>query len=138
MEKRLRDYVEDAEAKLGGRKKLASWIGVAANSLTDAKSERRGLPNYALLRISHLIGVDLQEIIAASELATEKDPEKRAFWLPFVRKVAELPAEIAGKKTVAAETKTAPENREPSKEEVVAKGGIEPPTRGFSIRCSTN
>ncbi len=30
------------------------------------------------------------------------------------------------------------ESRAPSRASLVAQGGIEPPTRGFSVRCSTN
>jgi hypothetical protein len=44
---------------------------------------------------------------------------------------------LTGSKTVAAEALRLLANRKLG-ENVVAKGGIEPPTQGFSVLCSTN
>ena len=68
---------------------LANLLGVARNSLTDAKAGRRGLPSFACFRLADLIGIDAKAVIAASELVTEKNPEKRAVFAPFVMGNAE-------------------------------------------------
>lgn len=80
----LRDYIESAARKQGGMKALADFLGLAQQHVSNAKSHQRGLPNDACAKLAKLLGVPEIEVIAASELATEKKPEKRAFWLPFV------------------------------------------------------
>lgn len=81
----LRDYIEAGNLKINGGKQLADYLGIHANSVTDAKAHRRGLPNDACFKLSQLLGVPVAEVIAASELATEKKEAKRQFWLPFVQ-----------------------------------------------------
>ena len=137
----LKDYIEAGIATCGTAVELAKLLGQNPTTVRDAKGQRKGLPAYACAKLADLLGVDRLEVIAASELVTEKKPERREVWLPIVlaaeaREIART-AQMNTAQTATAETKTAP-NREPSKEEVVASRGIEPRTRGFSIRCSTN
>lgn len=80
----LRDYIEAGEKAKNGREALAAFLGVNPNNVTNAKRNARGLPIDACAKLAKLLGVPEIEVIAASELATEKKPEKRAFWLPFV------------------------------------------------------
>ncbi len=40
--------------------------------------------------MAQLIGEDELRIIAASNLITEKNPERRAVWLPFIQAAAEM------------------------------------------------
>ena len=131
----LRNYIEAGIEKCGSVISLAKQLGQHETTITNAKAHRRGLPNYACVVLADLIGVERIEVIAASELVTEKHEERRAVWLPFVqmaeaRRLAAL-AQQGNANAAKAETTTAP-NREPSKE-VVASRGIEPRTRGFSI-----
>ena len=133
----MKNYIEAGIEKAGSVISLAKLLQLQDTTVTNAKAHRRGLPNYACIKLADLLGVERLEVIAASELVTEKNPEKREVWLPIVlaaeaREIARTTQDSAQK----TETKTAP-NREPS-EEVVASRGIEPRTRGFSIRCSTN
>ncbi len=133
----LKDYIEAGIAKLGSAVSLAKHLGQDATVVRNAKAQRRGLPNYACVKLADLLETEWIEVIAASELVTEKNPERREVWLPFVLAAeARKLAEIATSANATAETTTAPV-REPS-EKVVANRGIEPRTRGFSIRCSTN
>lgn len=76
----LRDYIEAGVKAAGTGRKLAEWLGIAANELTDAKGHRRGLPNHACVKLAKIVGVDPLAIIGASELVTEKKEEKREFW----------------------------------------------------------
>ena len=136
----LRDYIEAGIKKCGTAVSLAKLLGQNANLVRDAKAHRKGLPNYACVKLADLLGTERIEVIAASELVTEKNPERQKVWLPFVlaaeaRQLAQA-AQANAAPGVTAETKTAPTG-EPS-EKLVANRGIEPRTRGFSIRCSTN
>ncbi len=135
----LRNYIELGIQKAGSVIALAKHLSQLDTTITNAKAHRRGLPNYACVMLADLLEVERIEVIAASELVTEKNPTRREVWLPFVlaaeaRQLAETAEKTAAKP--APETKTAPE-REPSKK-LVASRGIEPRTRGFSVRCSTN
>jgi hypothetical protein len=85
----LTAYIIKGEEQVGSRPKLAESIGVRPNQITDAKAGRIGLPAYACVKLAQLIGEDERRVIAASELVTEKNPERRAVWLPFVQAIAE-------------------------------------------------
>lgn len=76
----LREYIEQALTGSMTGRALANHLGIGANELTDAKGHRRGLPNHACVKLAKLIGREPLEIIAASELVTEKREEKRDFW----------------------------------------------------------
>lgn len=92
----LRDYIQRAAESLNGQKALAETLGLRPTQITDAKAGRIGLPAYACVKLAQLIGEDERRVIAASELVTEKNPERRAVWLPFVTEIAE-----AAKRTTA-------------------------------------
>lgn len=79
----LRDYIEQGIRTKGGVQQLADYLGLARPHVSNAKSHQRGLPNVAAVKLARLIGADPLAVIAASELATERQEEKRAFWFPF-------------------------------------------------------
>ena len=91
----LRDYINAALQSKSSMESLADHLGVSRQNLTAAKAHRRGLPADACMKLSKLLGVPFETVIAASELATERKEEKRAFWLPFVTNQNDL-ARIAG------------------------------------------
>lgn len=93
---RLREMIEKASKTADNQADIAKVIGVSAKALTEAKAERRGLPAFACVRLAQMIGEDERRVIAASELVTEKNPERRAVWLPFISEIAE-----AAKRTTA-------------------------------------
>lgn len=88
----LRDYIKQGEEAKGTGRALATYLDQAATTLADAKAGRRGLPDFACVKLAALIGVDTLEVIAASQLVTETKPERREIWLPFVRQAAMLAA----------------------------------------------
>lgn len=90
----LRALIEQAEQQTGGRRQLATSIGLNANALTNAKHGRTGLPDFACFQLAKLLGIDPAIVIAASALVTEKNPERRAIFTPFAN-LARL-AGIAG------------------------------------------
>ena len=100
----------------GVNAQLARLLGVHRAAITNYQTGDRVMDDYTAARVAEVLGIDEIEVIAQANAEREKDPEKRAFW--------------------EEKAKTAREKREPL--EVVASLGIEPRTRGFSIRCSTN
>lgn len=79
----LRNYIEQGIKAKGSVLTLASYLGINPNSVSNAKAHSRGLPNDAAIKLARLIDVEPLAVIAASELATEKKPERREFWLNF-------------------------------------------------------
>lgn len=88
----LREMIEAAAKISGDQKKLAKEIGLSPNNITEAKAGRRGLPTSACYKLGAILDLDPAAVVAASELVTEKNPEKRAVFAPFVR---ELPRKAA-------------------------------------------
>lgn len=80
----LRDMIDAAGKKIGNQTDLAKVLGVPRNNLYDAKAGRRGLPAMACGKLAEILGIDRWTVIAASELVTEKNEEKRAYFSPFV------------------------------------------------------
>lgn len=91
----LRDYINLGIVEFGTISELAEELGLQRESLSAAKAHRRGLPAYAIVKLARILNIDVQTLIAASELVTERKEEKRAFWLPFVTNQKDL-ARIAG------------------------------------------
>ncbi len=84
----LSDYIKHGEQQRSTGKALAEYLGIMPPDLSAAKNGRRGLPAFACVKLAQLIGEDERRVIAASELVTEKNPERRAVWLPFVQEIA--------------------------------------------------
>jgi len=80
----LRDMIEEATKRHEDQKAMAKVIGVHPDVLTSAKAGRRGLPVAACYKLAAILGIDEKIVVAASELVTEKNPEKRAVFAPFV------------------------------------------------------
>ena len=86
----LRELIEMAEQATGSQKALGLILGQAPSHLRNAKAEMQGLPTYACIQIAQLIDVPALTVIAASELITEKKPERRAIFAPFVGRAASV------------------------------------------------
>lgn len=81
----LKDYIESGIAKCGTAVTLAKFLGQNPNAVRDAKAHRKGLPVYACVKLAELIEVSPMEVIAASELVTEKKEERIAIFRPFIQ-----------------------------------------------------
>lgn len=81
----FREYLLLGEKAAGGRTELAVLLDQKGNAITDAKAHRRGLPVYACVELAKLINVDPMEVIAASELVTEKKETRIAVFRPFIQ-----------------------------------------------------
>ena len=86
----LKELIERAEKAVGSQKELALKIGQSESNIRAAKSNARGLPDYACVMIAELIGEAPITVIAASNLATEKKEERRRVWHPFVARAASV------------------------------------------------
>jgi hypothetical protein len=86
----LRELIERAEKAAGSQKALGLILGQAPSYLRGAKAGLNGLPAYACVQIAELIDVPAITVIAASELITEKKPERRAIFAPFVHRAASV------------------------------------------------
>ncbi|KAF0163002.1 MAG: hypothetical protein FD157_3520 [Rhodocyclaceae bacterium] len=85
----LKTYIAKGIEKAGSLSALAREIGVIRESLSHANSGRRGLPPVSCGKLADLIGVDRWDVVAASEILTEKDEAKRRYLLPFVLATAQ-------------------------------------------------
>lgn len=81
----LKDYIDKGTVVATSQKELAERIGVSAGNLASAKCGERGLPGYACIKLAQLVGAEPLQVIAASELATEKKADRRAVWLSFLK-----------------------------------------------------
>lgn len=84
----LKKIIEEGAAKMGSQKALAIALGLNPQILTDAKAGKKGIPAVACGKLAEILGMDRWEVVAASELVTEKDEMKRAYLAPFVRRAA--------------------------------------------------
>lgn len=80
----LRDYIEEGAKKAGSLTALGNMLGMSQPTISGAKAHKRPLTAMALVQLAHYINADLEALIAANELVTEKDEKKRAYWRPFV------------------------------------------------------
>ena len=74
---KMKNYIEIGATKAGGNKPLAKILGQSEVALCEAKSGKRGLNDAICIKLADYIEVDRIEIIAASNLVTEKDEERR-------------------------------------------------------------
>ena len=73
----MKTYIEMGEKLAGSQIELAKILDIKPNYLSMVKSHQRGLPDALCLQLADFINVDRLEVIAASNLITEKDEKKR-------------------------------------------------------------
>ena len=73
----LRKYIEMGEKVAGGQAKLAEYLGQYDSNIRSMKRGKKGLPNPLCIKLADLIGEPRLEVIAASDLVTEKNEERR-------------------------------------------------------------
>ena len=104
---------------------IARKLGIKAGTVCDWRKGRSAPGEDQAAALAKMLGKP--EIVAECMAHRATRDETRKVWEVIAQMLHESEAQ----------TKTARRDGEPS-EGVVAWGGIEPPTRGFSIRCSTN
>lgn len=73
----LKEYIEKGEKLAGKQIELARMLGVKDSTLRLAKMNKCGLHDAVCMKLADFIEVDRLEVIAASNLVTEKDEERR-------------------------------------------------------------
>lgn len=73
----MKNYIERAEKKAGTQKKLAEMLDISTRYINMAKNGKRCLSVDTCIVLADYINADRLEVIAASNLTTEKDEKKR-------------------------------------------------------------
>lgn len=82
----LKDYIEQGTKKRGSLAALGRYLDQAEATMRCARNQTRGLPVYACMKLAEYIGADPLQVIAASELVTEKREERREIFQRFLMK----------------------------------------------------
>ena len=78
---KINKYIEEAEIKAGRKAELAKVLKISDGYIRMVKTGRRGFSDDVCIRLADYIGANRLEVIAASNLVTEKDEEKRKLLL---------------------------------------------------------
>jgi len=73
----MKKYIEIGEKKAGKQIELARILNVRDSTLRLVKSGNNGLPDAICIKLADYIEVDPLHVIAASNLVTEKNEERR-------------------------------------------------------------
>jgi len=87
---KMKTYIEMAEKKAGKQAELAKYLNVRYTTIGLVKSGKRGLPEALCIKLADFIEVNPLAVIAASNLITEKDEERRKIFENCLSKVASL------------------------------------------------
>ncbi|SDW29975.1 hypothetical protein [Nitrosomonas communis] len=90
----LKDYIEIGVEKAGAQIELAKRIGILDVNLRMAKAGKRGLPVDVCILLADYVKVDRLEVIAASNLVTEKDERRRRIFESCFKKSNSAAASI--------------------------------------------
>ena len=89
---KMKNYIEQGEIKAGAQKELANMLGVSASYIRMVKAGQKGLSIDLCIVLADYIEADRLEVIAASNLITEKDEKKRKILESCFQKVASVTA----------------------------------------------
>ena len=73
----MKTYIEMGEKRAGKQSELAKYLNVRYTTIGLVKSGKRGLPEALCIKLARYIDEDEIKVIAASNLVTEKDEERR-------------------------------------------------------------
>lgn len=89
---KMKNYIEQGEIKAGAQKELANMLGVSASYIRMVKAGQKGFSIDLCIVLADYIEADRLEVIAASNLITEKDEKKRKILESCFQKVASVTA----------------------------------------------
>lgn len=84
----MKKYIEMGEKIAGKQTELAKVLGISESYLRVAKAGRNGLNDAVCIKLADFIKVDRLEVIAASNLVTEKDEGRRKIFESCFKKVS--------------------------------------------------
>jgi len=88
----MKTYIEKAEKKAKTQKELANMLGISASYIRMVKAGQKGFSIDMCIVLADYIKEDRLEVIAASNLVTEKDERKRKILESCFKKVASVTA----------------------------------------------
>ncbi|MDP3662056.1 MAG: hypothetical protein U1D41_10075 [Nitrosomonas sp.] len=89
---KIKIFIEIAEKKAGKQIELAKILGITDAHIRMVKSGKRGFSDDVCIQLADFIEADRLEVIAASNLVTEKDENKRKIFESCFSKVANFAA----------------------------------------------
>ena len=90
----MNEYLDKAQEKAGSQVNLAKILEISARYIRLVREGKRGFPDDICIQIADYIGVDRLEVIAASNLVTEKDEKKRKIFESCFTRAASVTAAI--------------------------------------------
>jgi len=84
----MKKYLEMGAEKAGSYKALSEIINVDITVISAIKAGKRGLNDAVCIELADYLGKDRLEVIAASNLVTEKDTKKRKIFESCLTKAA--------------------------------------------------
>ena len=89
---KMKNYIEEAEKKAGKQIELAKILNISSSNIRLIKAGKRGLSADMCIVLADFIGADRLEVIAASNLVTEKDEKKRKIFESCFSRAASVAA----------------------------------------------
>lgn len=91
---KMNEYLEKAQIKAGSQVRLSKILGISDRYIRLVRDGERSLADDLCIKLADYINEDRLEVIAASNLVTEKDEEKRKIFESCFRRVASIVAVI--------------------------------------------
>ena len=88
----MKTYIEMGEKRAGKQSELAKYLNVRYTTIGLVKSGKRGLPEALCIKLARYIDEDEIKVIAASNLVTEKDEERRKIFESCFSRAASVTA----------------------------------------------
>lgn len=88
----MKTFIEMGEKRAGKQIELARILGIRDTTLRLAKSGKMGLPDAICIKLADYIEANRLEVIAASNLVTEKDEERRKIFKSCFTNAASIAA----------------------------------------------
>lgn len=85
----MRTYIEKGEKKAGKQIELARILGISDAYIRNAKNGRSGLPDAICYKLAEYIEEEIGNVVAASNLVTEKDESRRKVFENYLKKTGE-------------------------------------------------
>lgn len=88
----MKTFIEIGEKKAGKQIELAKLLNVRDTTIRLAKSGKKGLPDAICIKLADYIEVNPLQVIAASNLVTEKDEERIKIFKSCLNRAASIAA----------------------------------------------
>lgn len=115
---KMKELIETAEKKAGKQVELARILGVRESYLRQAKLGKSGLPDAICIKLADYLEADRLEVIAASNLVTEKDEERRKVFESCLKHTSKAASFIVAALLIALISITSPNPANASQETV--------------------